>query len=200
MNERCVFKNFLALKVTIFFIFLLLFVQWFYSFKTIADKAAVPQKNDVVLVFSNDPVRVPTGIRLAAKSKAAYLMVTDKGLTDFRTEIQQYGRPGGAKIILEGQAETTDQNARFTSEIIKKLPVQNVVLVTSWFHMPRALFLTRLYLLSTSIKVYPFPADDPPKGWLWSRAFWYEYVKLWGSLLRIGLSWVGVDHWPPHMI
>ena len=60
----------------------------------------------------------------------------------------------------------------------------------SRYHMPRALFLTRLYLLGTTVKVYPFSSDSPnPQMWN-SRVFWREYLKFWGSIYRIKAAWV----------
>ena len=110
-----------------------------------------------------------------------------------QNEIKQYGEPGPAKILLEGKATTTDQNARFTAPMIRKLPVKNILLVTSWFHMPRALFLTRFYLLGSMVKVYPFSADNPPIGWWKENIFWQEYLKFWGSLGRVILATVNIE-------
>ena len=31
------------------------------------------------------------------------------------------------------------------------------------------------------------------------RLFCLELLKFWGSLFRVGLSWVAIDDWPPHM-
>jgi hypothetical protein len=33
---------------------------------------------------------------------------------------------------------------------------------------------------------------------LMDNHFLWELVKFWGSLARIGLSWVGNEDWPPH--
>lgn len=185
-------------KIPIFIVLLLLAVQLFYYAAIILAIPCRPPRTDLVLVFSNDPVRVSVGINLARKCGAAYFMITDKGLNDIQADTKKYGYPGTAKIILEGKAGTTDQNSRYTAPMIRNLHVQNVILVTSWFHMPRALFLARLYLVGAPVKIYPYAADHPSSGWWHTIIFWQEYVKFWGSLGRVVLNWFGIDNWPAH--
>lgn len=45
-----------------------------------------------------------------------------------------------SKIIEEGQSRTTWENAKFTAEILKQEEIEQVVLVTSAYHMRRAVF------------------------------------------------------------
>jgi len=172
---------------------LIMLIQFVYDAKMMRVSQNATPPADLVLVYSVDPVRVPAGINLAQKCQAPYFMVSDRGLHDFQDQIKRYGRPGSAQILLDGKATTTDQNARFTASMICKLQVKTVLLVTSWYHMPRALFLARLYLLGSSVKVYPFPADVAPADWWREGIFWKEYVKFWGSLGRVGLAVIGIE-------
>lgn len=179
------------------YFFLVLFVpalQLIYYFSVTQNPSNLSAKLDLVLVYSVDPFRLPAAINLARQNQAQYFIATDRGLHDLQSEINRYGKPGSAQILLEGKATTTDQNARFTAPMIRSLPVKTVVLVTSWYHMPRALFLSRLYLLGSPVKVYPFPADSAPPGWWHSRIFWQEYLKFWGSLGRVALAAAGIEN------
>jgi len=81
--------------------------------------------------------------------------------------------------------------------MIRNLSVKTVVLVTSWSHMPRALFLALFYLLVSSVKVYPFPADNAPSDWWRERIFRREYLKFWGSLGRVALATIGIERQIP---
>ena len=186
-------KFFSYRKAFIFTVLIILIIQFIYYAKMMQASGTLPAPVDMVLVYSIDPVRIPAGISLARQCQSIYFMVSDRGLCDFQDEIKLYGRPGSAQILLDGKATTTDQNARFTAPMIRKLQVKTVLLVTSWYHMPRALFLARLYLLGSSVKVYPFPADAAPIDWWRECIFWKEYLKFWGSLGRVGLAVIGVE-------
>lgn len=159
----------------------------------IQNSKKLPPQVDLVLVYSVDNVRVPAGINIARQCQAPYFMVSDKGLRDLTNEFKLYGNPGSAKVLLDGYATTTDQNARYTAPIIRGLSVKTVVLVTSWFHMPRALFLARLYLFDSEVKIYPYSADAAPTMWWIEGIFWNEYSKFWGSLLRVALAFFGIE-------
>ena len=58
------------------------------------------------------------------------------------------------KILLENESRDTNQNALFTAKILKERHFTNPVLVTSGYHMKRALLLFR----KAGITATPFPA------------------------------------------
>ena len=100
------------------------------------------------------------------------------------------------RMLVEDKALTTDQNARYCAPIIKQAGVRTVVLALPWYHLPRALFLTRYYLRDSGVVVHAFASDPLPKYWWLDRSFYIEIIKFWGSLVRIGLSRIGVERWP----
>lgn len=96
-------------------------------------------------------------------------------------------------ITVDHFAMTTDQNARNAVQFLKKGGYHRALLVTSWFHMPRALFLTRIYLLGSGISVQPFYYEEVPSN-VWSQPdFWGELFRFWGSLVRVALAAVGFE-------
>jgi uncharacterized SAM-binding protein YcdF (DUF218 family) len=103
-----------------------------------------------------------------------------------------------SRILLENRANTTDQNARYSAPLIEKSGLKAVVLALPWYHLPRAMFLTRLYLLGADIKVVSYATMPLPPHWFFNRLFWNDMVKFWGSLGRVVLSWIGIDNWPRH--
>ncbi len=109
---------------------------------------------------------IPTA-RLYQKGKAPFVVVSSgspqfsadgkEGIeaTDMRDFLVGVGVPSQA-IVLEGHSRNTDENARFTAEIMKERGWKKIILVTSAFHLPRAVALFRKYGVTD---VVPFPTE-----------------------------------------
>jgi len=85
-----------------------------------------------------------------AESRATQGFVLEEGISAPRT-------------ILEDRSRSTHENAVFAKELIRPAPGQNWVLVTSAFHMPRAIAAFR----AVEWLVIPYPVDfrvDPRTG------------------------------------
>jgi len=59
------------------------------------------------------------------------------------------------KILVEGRSINTTQNARFSTEIMRKQGLERPILVTSAFHMRRSV----LNFAKNGVEVVPYPAD-----------------------------------------
>lgn len=59
------------------------------------------------------------------------------------------------KIIIENQSINTTENAKYTKKILDKYNLKNPILVTSAFHMPRAVLQFKKF----NTAVLPFPTD-----------------------------------------
>ena len=64
------------------------------------------------------------------------------------------------RLMLENRSRNTSENALFTKEIIKPKPDETWILVTSAYHMPRAVGLFR----KAGFPVVPWPADYRTSG------------------------------------
>lgn len=64
------------------------------------------------------------------------------------------------RLILEGRSRNTDENARFTKELVQPKPGETWLLVTSAFHMPRSVALFR----KSAFPVVPWPTDYRTTG------------------------------------
>lgn len=62
-----------------------------------------------------------------------------------------------AEIILEDKSRNTDENLKYSAEIVKQLGVKHVVIVTSNSHMERSMNFARQYI-PEDIKVYAYPS------------------------------------------
>jgi uncharacterized SAM-binding protein YcdF (DUF218 family) len=66
------------------------------------------------------------------------------------------------RIVLEGRSRTTDENARFTRELVSPKPGERWLLVTSAFHMPRSIGAFR----HAGFDVEAYPVDWRSRGWV----------------------------------
>ena len=67
-----------------------------------------------------------------------------------------------ARIAIEDRSRNTDENARFTRDLLKPAPGQIFVLVTSAYHMPRSVGLFR----AAGVPIVAYPVDYRTTG-LW---------------------------------
>lgn len=66
-----------------------------------------------------------------------------------------------ARLVLEDRSRTTYENAEFTRDVVKPKLGERWLLVTSAFHMPRAVGCFR----KAGFDVMPFPVDYRSAGW-----------------------------------
>ena len=92
------------------------------------------------------------------------------------------------RILLEEQSQTTEENARFTARMLKPAPQSRWLLVTSAYHMPRAMGAFR----KAGMNVLAFPAGPRTHGW---QDFWWPTDTATDNLRRVDLAvheWLGL--------
>jgi len=100
-------------------------------------RGKLPWKPDVILVLGGGDIDRPNeAMRLAKKFPKVPVIVTGDGSLIYDKLVSE-GMPE-ERIIHEIRATSTMENARFTSEALNRLRAQHVILVTDWFHVPRA--------------------------------------------------------------
>ena len=93
-----------------------------------------------------------------------------------------------ARIQLEDRSRNTDENARFTRDLVHPEPSQTWLLVTSAYHMPRAMGLFR----KAGFNVVADPVDYRSYG---GRGDWRLNHETWRGLSLFDLAvheWVGL--------
>jgi len=111
-----------------------------------------------------DPDRFFGGIELIKAGKAKNIIFTG-GIMPWQKNTkpegyilakfaEEFGIPR-AQIIVTGDVENTSDEAKVVMEILKKNNTNKIILVTSAFHMPRAVNLFR----KENIEVQVFPVD-----------------------------------------
>ena len=78
---------------------------------------------------------------------------------DMRDILIDYGVLPDA-IVLESQAQTTEQNALYTAKILRAAEIKEIILVTSAYHMQRA----SLWFILEGIKVTPYGSGYAARG------------------------------------
>ena len=113
-------------------------------------------------VFSSSPARLLAGVELArhyAKAKLAILggegSLFPVGLAESRASRKFVEKEGIARsrIILEESSRNTRENALFGKKLLRPQPGEKWILVTSAYHMPRAVACFR----AVDWPVIPFP-------------------------------------------
>jgi uncharacterized SAM-binding protein YcdF (DUF218 family) len=168
----------LRARLTIVLVAVLLYVIWnarrfatecdLYSQQaqneTLPSWASGPKEAIVVLTGSRG--RIPRAIQLLRTRDDGLLLISGagKGITKKELLNQQGDAAGGAtqvweRIEVEDQAASTIENAEESAKFLKDRKIEKVILVTSDYHMPRALAIFRR--VHGSVEYFPFPVSVP---------------------------------------
>src|SRR5690349_11461464 len=147
-------------------------------------------------VFNGSVARVLAGIALARRHPEARLALVGgegaffpAGLAEARATRRFVEDEGiaGERIIIEERSRSTHENAVYAKEVIEPRPGAAWVLVTSAFHMPRAVAAFR----AVDWRVIPYPTDykvDPRTGLRPS----FSLVEGLGTATLAGKEWAGL--------
>ncbi len=105
--------------------------------------------------------------------------------------LEDFGTPR-SRIVLESESRTTAENATFTRQLISPKTGERWLLVTSAFHMPRAIGTFR----KAGFDVEAYPVDWRTRGWI-DR--WKLFPSLSAGLSRTDVAvheWIGlIAYW-----
>lgn len=137
---------------------------------------------DMLAVYGGDQGRYDMGWSTERRGHFKYLVFSDMS-AEFVAQMEGIkGRPRFAQLLLEPKARATTQNARYVARLIVSHGCHSVLVVTSWWHLPRALLLTHLALLGRGVYITGLASDIPPDQIWENPSVWWELLRLWGSL------------------
>ena len=150
-------------------------------------------ETDAIVVFNGSPNRVKAGYEIAQSLDARFLVISPALKRELAIFDNRYQLPPGIKHIGEPLARTTLENAVYSQKIIERHKLTSVLLVTSAYHMPRAIACLKLCLLGTEekVRVYcsPTGAEKNLSGYLKTskdvKTFYNEMVRFWGSMVEL---------------
>lgn len=106
--------------------------------------------------------RIRKGIEVVKSGLAKFLVFV--GDHDDGALAMNMARASGlsdSQVYIDVNSKNTVDNAYFAKKILKKLEAKRVVLITSGFHMARAL-ATFEWVLGDDFSIDPLPVDDTP--------------------------------------
>ena len=119
--------------------------------------------NALVILGGGDTIRWSHGFDLATAEPDLRLIVTGDGglIVDY---LRGQGIPP-ERILHEERATSTVENAKFTKAILDRVGAKKVILVTNWFHAPRALKIFQKYQPGREFTVSFSPKPEPLTKW-----------------------------------
>lgn len=166
---------------------------WFIvsSLSPSVDRAA---HTDAIVVLTGGRARLETGFDLFGKGKARMLFISGVNQEVHRAALMRlYGTladPARCCTVLGHDADDTFGNARETAEWMARERFVSLRLVTSWYHMPRALLEFRrampgIAIVATPVFARRVAGQGRMAAWFDAAALTLgEYDKLIASWLR----------------
>lgn len=101
------------------------------------ERETIPWEPDAIVVLGGgDMVRVRETVRLATRFPDAPVIVTGDG-GEIQTGLRE-NQLTEPRLLIEPNAESTWENATLSAPLFSDHQWSRVVLVTNWFHVPRA--------------------------------------------------------------
>ena len=128
--------------------------------------------------------RVETATQLWQAQRVPFLFGSGRGdSSEIAQLLQQRSIPSEA-IGSESCSRTTEENARFTAELLQPEGVQRIVLVTDPPHMLRSFLTVRSLGFEVIPHLTPLPARFPPQRQAFLLAREYAGLASYGLLTR----------------
>jgi uncharacterized SAM-binding protein YcdF (DUF218 family) len=175
---------------------------WFIQFA--ARPVPPPPEADGIVALTGGAERVETALRLLQAHRAAWLLLSgigigvDLAVLAHRAEVEP--APLAARVTLGRQATSTRGNALETAAWARDHDIHTLIVVTAYYHMPRA--LTELRRALPGVTLYPEPVLRPQSGFLGPlvtlRLTAEEYTKYLMALVGVTALLPDREQMPPH--
>ena len=160
---------------------------------TLRDPAPPARPADAIFVLTGGEGRIQEGYRAWSGGAARELYILGAGrrvpATRIVPEVSRIPAEALSRIHVEGWSENTLENAFSAKSAVGAGKYSSVILVTSDYHIPRAVLAFRKVLPPdvslSAIRVRP--EGGPGASWRWARRHFLEGWKFWGY--RILLRW-----------
>ncbi len=115
---------------------------------------------DAIVVLTGGKGRVTEGVRLYRERAARYLVIVgaDPAVKVADIYRPKMGDPSAEGVILEKNSRNTLENAIYGRQVINRLEIRSLLLITSRYHLKRATILLR-NALPSQCAIYPYPVD-----------------------------------------
>jgi uncharacterized SAM-binding protein YcdF (DUF218 family) len=170
---------------------------WF-AFSIAREEAPLDRAADGIVALTGGASRVSDAVELLASGRGRRLLITGVGSTTNLAELMRLAPPDhqswfGCCIDLDHSAANTIGNAVETRRWARERGFRSLVVVTSGYHMPRAMLEISHRL--PDVTLIPFPVVS---GQYRAEPWWrhpgtakilvFEYLKFLAATVRIGLE------------
>ncbi len=148
---------------------------------------------DAIFVLTGGEGRIQEGVRAWSNGAARELYILGAGrrvpIARILPEVSRISAEALSRVHVEGWSENTLENAFSAKSAVGEGKYSSVILVTSDYHVPRAVLAFRKVLPPevslSAIRVRP--ERGAGASWRWARRHFIEGWKYWGY--RILLRW-----------
>jgi uncharacterized SAM-binding protein YcdF (DUF218 family) len=128
-----------------------------------------PGSPEAIVVLTGARGRIPRAVQLLRQRDDGLLLISGAGKGISKKELlnQQGDSAAGVtqyweRIEVEDLATSTIENAKETAKFLRERKIEKVILVTSDYHMPRALeIFRRVY---PAVEYFPYPVSSVAEG------------------------------------
>ena len=173
------------LKTILAYLVILILTVWVIGFivfvsVAIGMKYRPIEKAEAIVALTGGSDRIKEAIHLLQEGNADHLFISgvDKNVTGYHL-LKEVAPEWQEKIELGYQAKTTRTNAIETAEWVNKNQVKSIILVTSFYHMPRSLLEIKNEISDLKITPYavvPQSFEENTK-WLHTRYAWQLFLE-----------------------
>ncbi|MGA7456578.1 MAG: YdcF family protein [Methyloceanibacter sp.] len=178
---------------------LVLLIIGFIVFANSVDREhAVPQRSaDGIAVLTGGVARIDEAMKLLAEGKAKRVLITGVNRTTTTEELKGLASQGDQYftccVDIDKEARNTIDNATETSEWVALHRYGSIIVVTSNYHMPRA--LAELARVMPGVELIPYSVVDNnvhlDRWWTYpgtTKLLLSEYLKYLPALGRLGAT------------
>jgi len=162
-------------------------------FLSLRDPSPPTRPADAIFVLTGGVGRIQEGFRAWSGGAARELYILGAGrkipVTQIVPEVSRITAEALSRVHVEGWSENTLENAFSAKYAVGEGKYSSVILVTSDYHIPRAVLVFRKVLppdVSLSV-IRVRPEGGAGASWRWARRHFLEGWKYWGY--RILLRW-----------
>jgi uncharacterized SAM-binding protein YcdF (DUF218 family) len=156
-----------------------------------------PRAADGISVLTGGAARIDEAMKLLTQQKAKRLLITGVNRTTSTEELKQLASQGdqlfSCCVDIDKEARNTIDNATETSQWVARNHYTSVIVVTSNYHMPRA--LAELGRVMPGVTLIPYSVVDNnvhlDRWWTFpgtTRLLISEYLKYLPALARLGAT------------
>lgn len=176
----------------------LLVIGFFLFVDTIEREQRDPVRSaDGIAVLTGGVARIDEAMKLLSRQKAKRLLITGVNRTTTAEELKQLSSQGdqyfSCCVDIDHEARNTIDNATETSQWVARLHYDSIIVVTSNYHMPRA--LAELARVMPEVTLIPYSVVDNnahlERWWTYpgtTRLLLSEYIKYLLALGRLGAT------------